>query len=48
MVVGWVAKLSTMPLIETGIAATLNDINIWPIAMMIIGSQESREAFESS
>ena len=47
-VVGCVSKLATMPLIDTGSAATLNDISIWPIAMMIIGSQESRASFCSS
>jgi hypothetical protein len=30
-----------MPLIETGMAETLNDINIWPIAITIIGSHGS-------
>jgi hypothetical protein len=40
-VVGAVLKLFTMPLIETGMAATLNDINICPIAMTIIGNQGS-------
>src|SRR5262249_32238680 len=44
-VVGGVLKLCTMPLIETGMAATLNDINIWPIAITIIGSQESSCTF---
>ncbi len=42
MVVGAVRKLSTMPPIDTGMAATLNDISICPMAMTIIGTQESR------
>ena len=33
-----------MPLIETGMAATLNDINAWPMAMTIIGIHESRDS----
>ncbi len=41
-VVGWVSKLSTMPPIETGKAATLNDMSAWPMAITIMGSQESR------
>ena len=40
-VVGGVLKLSTMPPIETGRAATLKDISVWPMAMTIIGSQDS-------
>ena len=40
-VVGGVLKLATIPPMETGRAATLKDINAWPMAMTIIGSQES-------
>src|SRR5262249_26402883 len=41
-VVGGVLKLSTIPPIDTGMAATLKDINIWPIAMTIMGTHEAR------
>src|SRR5262245_29773705 len=41
-VVGGVLKLSTMPPIDTGMAATLKDISIWPMAMTIMGTHESR------
>src|SRR5215475_6817855 len=44
-VVGGVLKLCTIPLIETGMAATLNDINICPMAMTIIGSHGSSCTF---
>src|SRR5262245_16601901 len=40
-VVGGVLKLSTIPPMDTGMAATLKDISIWPMAMTIIGSHES-------
>src|SRR5262249_42084202 len=40
-VVGGVLKLLTIPLIETGRAATLKDISIWPMAMTIIGSHDA-------
>jgi hypothetical protein len=33
-----------MPLIETGKAATLNDMIDWPSAMVIIGTQDSRSS----
>src|SRR5262245_2438402 len=40
--VGGASKLLTIPPIETGKADALNDSNIWPRAMTIIGSQDSR------
>ena len=40
-VVGGTLKLLTIPLSATGRDATLNDINAWPSAMAIIGSQDS-------
>ena len=42
MVVGGTSKLATMPASDTGKAATLKDISIWPSAMAIIGTQDSR------
>jgi hypothetical protein len=41
-VVGGVLKLSTIPPMDTGMAETLKDINIWPMAITIIGTHESR------
>ena len=41
-VVGGTLKLWTMPPIETGSAATLNDITAWPSAIAIIGIHDSR------
>ena len=41
-VVGGVLKLSTIPPMDTGMAETLKDISIWPMAMTIIGTHESR------
>src|SRR5262245_19830133 len=40
-VVGGVLKLAIMPLMETGRAATLKDMSIWPMAMTIMGTHES-------
>jgi hypothetical protein len=46
-VVGGVSKLSTIPPIDTGKAATLNDISICPMAITIIGTQESLASSKS-
>jgi hypothetical protein len=40
-VVGGVLKLSTIPPIEMGSEATLNDISAWPMAITTIGTHES-------
>jgi hypothetical protein len=45
-VVGGVLKLATIPPMETGRAATLKDINAWPMAITIIGSQDTYAALE--
>ena len=42
--VGGTPKSSTMPPIETGNAATLNDINIWARNRPTIGNQDARSA----
>jgi hypothetical protein len=46
-VVGGTPKLATIPLIETGSAATLNDMITWPSAMVIIGIQDSRASMSA-
>jgi hypothetical protein len=43
-VVGGTLKLCTMPPIETGSAATLNDMIAWPSAIAIIGVHDSRSS----
>ena len=43
-VVGGTLKLWTMPPIETGSAATLNDMITWPSAIAIIGIHDSRSS----
>src|SRR5262245_48792269 len=47
-VVGGVLKLSTIPPMDTGMADTLKDISIWPMAMTIIGSHESRTSVSAT
>ena len=42
IVVGGTPKLRTIPPIETGREATLNDMIAWPSAIAIIGTQDSR------
>jgi hypothetical protein len=42
--VGGTPKSSTIPPIETGSAATLNDINIWARNRPTIGTHEARSA----
>ena len=46
-VVGGTLKLFTMPPSATGKEATLKDMIIWPSAMAIIGTQDSRAASSS-
>src|SRR5262245_32751606 len=41
-VVGGVPKLSTIPLIDTGMAEMAKESSTWPRAMMTIGTQEAR------
>ena len=43
-VVGGVLKLFTIPAIETGIAATLNDMSACAMPITIIGSQDARSS----
>src|SRR5512147_501104 len=43
-VVGGTLKLLTMPPMETGSDATLNDMIAWPSAIAIIGIHDSRTA----
>src|SRR5262249_53982305 len=41
-VVGGVLKLSTIPLIDTGMAEMAKESSAWPRAMVTIGAQEAR------